>query len=118
LEAIFMSDTTPKKEYRRNPDAREFKFAASPALAKKIVDISTKRFRSMSSTIRMLLYLGIEEYELAELSGNPTKAKREQELCLRRARAEADAAQRERRKRGENSPALTPVLFGDPGEDE
>ncbi len=99
-----------EKEYYHNPDTTQISFRANPLLTKQITDLAAERHRSRSNVIRMLIRMGMQEYENNKLSGITTKAKIEEQQSRRRAEAEAIARQRELRRRfGGKNPLKDPA---------
>lgn len=89
-------------------------FVTNHVLQNIVIDIANSRRESISGTIRMLLYLGVEKYNLNNKTGITTSAKRQQDSAVKEAEANAIAAKRKSSKRQgktDISPAVTPILF-------
>lgn len=94
---------------------KSVQFLSNATLYNQIVEIANQRRRSMSNTIRLLLYTGLKEWKLQVLAGRTKKKDIEADYQKRLAEAELLAAQRQQKKnkKGGAVAAVTPVLFGD-----
>lgn len=97
---------------------KRFCFDSNAKLSNQILEIANNSRRDMSKTIRQLLYLGIEQYNLNKIAGITTRKQREQHIAKQTAEAEAMAAKRrqDKQRRGKKDTAVTaaatPMLYG------
>lgn len=87
-----------------------------------LVDIANESRRNFSTTVRLILYMGLKEWELNRLAGRITKKAIEADYAKRKAEAETTAmrkaaASQSKGKRQEVTQAVTPMLFN-PDENE
>jgi len=101
----------PKEPYQHAEGVRTFTFLTNPNLFNQIVDISNTRRRSLSSTVRMLLYLGLREWEICQIAGHTHKKYLDSEYHRRLLEAQAIAKRREE-KDGESAMPATAYLYG------
>lgn len=101
-------------------DSRAFHFWANKRMSDMIISLSKERHSSLSDTLRMLINLGHQTYEINGTAGINTTEKNKAALDLKMAEAELAALQKKQKKKpGKNAiPAVTPMLYGDPEPDE
>lgn len=93
------------------PGSKKIMFIANKKLVDAIESLGASRNRS--AAIRMLLWLGIEQYKLNYLSRDTTGKKRKEAVAERKARLEAEAARRKALEQGRIVPLLVPLDFED-----
>lgn len=106
---------------RATDKPKDVRIRCSPKLFNAIFDTAATAGRNgwpMTTMTRMLIRMGLKEYELNKIAGRKKKDI-EADYNRRLAEAQALAAQREARKRSKGKTdtiqAVTPILFG--GED-
>lgn len=91
------------------PGSKKIQFIANKKLLDAIESLGVSRNRS--ATVRMLLWLGIEQYKLNNLSGNTTARKRKESVAERKAWLDAEAARRVAEKQERYVPVLVSLNF-------
>lgn len=100
-----MSRRTPGKAWEpldeRPGVYYDFKVRANARMYNRIIAIHNRILThgGMAGTLRKILYMGLDAYDLNQLEGNTTAKKARAAAEQRRAKAEATAAQREAEKR-------------------
>lgn len=120
-----MAYRKPRIEATRTPEGKNklLQVVCNPKLFNQLIDIKEFRRTTLADTVRLLLYIGIEQWNINDTAGRNTGAKRKADVAQRKAEAQAIQAQRiaeqERKtlaKQGKHkpptAPAVTPMLYG------
>lgn len=93
------------------PGSRHYRFLANAKLASEIESLAEGK--NKSAILRMLVWLGLEQYKLNGMTGKSTGKKRKANAELQKAQAESEQARREYQKAGLAVPLLVPLDFDD-----